>query len=158
MHFLNDHGITFERFDHPAVFTCEESEKLDPMPGTGTKNLFLVDGKKTRTMLVSVEHGRKTDLKALAGILGLRRVSFGSAEHLKASLGVDPGSVTALGLINDPDHHVEFFIDRPIWEAASVQWHPLVNTATLVIPHADIEKFLAATGHAVQVIDVPYAD
>jgi len=38
-----------------------------------------------------------------------------------------------------------------------VQAHPLVNTATMVVAHADLERFLAATGHAARVIDVPAA-
>jgi Ala-tRNA(Pro) deacylase len=66
--------------------------------------------------------------------------------------------VSLLALINDSGHTVEFVIDRTLWDAASVQAHPLRNDATMVIAHPDLERFLAATGHVPCVIDVPAAD
>ena len=46
-------------------------------------------------------------------------------------------------------------IYRRLWEAEAVHAHPLVNTATMVIPHVQLERFLAATGHSPRVIDIP---
>ncbi|TSC80575.1 MAG: prolyl-tRNA synthetase [Candidatus Peregrinibacteria bacterium Gr01-1014_25] len=153
--FLTSNGIPFERFDHPAVFTCEESALLAPMPGADTKNLFLTEDRGDRSFLVTVGHNKRVDLKGLCGLLGIKRLSFGSPEELRASLGVDPGSVTLLGLACDTEHRVDVVIDRPIWDAPSVQCHPLVNTATLIIPHTGLETFLARTGHTPRIIDVP---
>jgi len=70
-------------------------------------------------------------------------------------LAITPGSVSLLALMNDSEHAVEFVIDRTLWEAPAIQAHPLVNTATMVLAHADLERFLAATGHAARVVDVP---
>ena len=84
-------------------------------------------------------------------------MGFASAERLQKFLGVKPGSVSLLGLVNDETRAVEFVIDRALWDAEAVHAHPLVNTATMVIAHADLERFLAATGHAPRVIDVPAA-
>jgi Ala-tRNA(Pro) deacylase len=56
--------------------------------------------------------------------------------------------VSLLALANDASAAVEFVIDRALWDAAAVQAHPLVNDATMVIPHAELERFLAATGRA----------
>lgn len=155
--FLDSHGIAFERFDHEPVFTVEQSHALrtEPMPGKDTKNLFLRDDKGTRHFLVTVGHEKKVDLKALKKILGTQKLSFGSPERLKDHLGVEPGSVTLLGLANDPEHRVEFYIDKALWDADGVCCHPLVNTATLAIPHEGIVKFLQATGHRANIIDVP---
>lgn len=154
--FLRSHGIAFQRFEHPAVSTCEESSRLcPPMPGLHTKNLFLRDEKKQRIFLVIVGHGNNVDLKALRKLLGVQKLSFGDAALLRAALGVDPGAVTLLGLVSDPSHTVEVIVDRPVWEAAAIGCHPLRNTATVVIPHEGFEKFLAATGHVARVIDVP---
>ena len=75
-----------------------------------------------------------------------------------ASLGIKPGSVSLLALVNDNAAAVEFVIDRALWEADAVQAHPLVNTATMILPHADLERFLMATGHAPRVIDIPAGD
>ena len=88
-------------------------------------------------------------------MLGVDGLGFGSAERLKKYLGITPGSVSLLALVNDEPRAVEFVIDRALWEAEAVHAHPLVNTATMVLPHADLERFLAATGHVPRVIDVP---
>jgi len=154
--YLDAHGIPCERFDHPAVFTCEQSKEIaPPMPGSSTKNLFLRDRKGARHFLVVVEHEKKVDLKALADMIGTQKLSFGSAERLERHLGVAPGSVTVLGLAHDLDHAVEVFFDAPIWKADRIQCHPLVNTASLIIPHDGLERFLHATGHTPHIIDVP---
>jgi Ala-tRNA(Pro) deacylase len=68
-------------------------------------------------------------------------------------LGVTPGSVSLLALVNDRDGAVEFVIEKALWEAAAVQAHPLVNDATMVLAHADLERFLAATGHHAVVME-----
>jgi Ala-tRNA(Pro) deacylase len=155
--FLDDHGITYEKFDHPAVFTVEESNALDmKIPGKHTKNLFLRDKKGKRHILVTVAHEKQVDLKALAEALNVQQnLSFASPERLKQHLGVTPGSVTLLGLVNDTAHAVEFVIDQDVWDAEAVGCHPLTNTATLVVPHAGIEAFLTATGHQPKIIRTP---
>lgn len=153
--FLADHGIRYQRFDHEAVFTTEESAKLPPMPGADTKNLFLRDEKKKRFFLVSVPHEKAVDLKALRALLETSALSFASPEKLLELLGVTPGSATILGLVHDKERAVELVIDKSIWDADSIQCHPLVNTGTLVIPHAGMETFLKATGHEAKILDVP---
>lgn len=154
--FLADHNITFQRFDHPAVFTCEESERLcPPMSGAHTKNLFLRDRKGTRHFLVVVSPRKSVDLKKLCDLLEADKLSFASPERMKEHLGVEPGSATLLGLVTDTDHAIEVSIDEEIWKAETVLCHPLINTATLAISHEGIEKFLKATGHEARVVDVP---
>ena len=156
--FLRDHGITAERHAHPPVMTVEESERLVPkLPGAKTKNLFLRDKKGARHFLATVPHDLSVDLYALGSALAAGRLGFASAERLAKHLGVTPGSVSLLALVNDAARAVEFVIDRALWDAPAVQAHPLVNDATMVIGHAELERFLAATGHAPRVIDVPAA-
>jgi Ala-tRNA(Pro) deacylase len=77
-----------------------------------------------------------------------------SVERLKDQLGIEPGPVSLTTLVNDPEHRGEVLIDRDIWQSEAVHCHPLVNPATLVIPFAGFRKFLAATGHTVQVVDI----
>jgi len=154
--FLTDHGIPFQRFDHPAVFTCEQAERIaPPMPGTHTKNLFLRDRKGARHLLVVVGYEKNVDLKALTALIGVDKLSFASPERLKTYLGVEPGAVSLLGLVNDAGHAVEVIFDEAVWRADAVLCHPLVNTATLVIPHGGIEEFLRVTDHHFRVLDVP---
>jgi Ala-tRNA(Pro) deacylase len=156
--FLRDHGITAERHSHPPVMTVEESERLVPkLPGAKTKNLFLRDKKGARHFLVTVRHDLPVDLNALGSALAAGRLGFASPERLARHLGVTPGSVSLLALFSDAAGAVEFVIDRALWDAPAVQAHPLVNDATMVIAHPELERFLAATGHAPRVIDVPAA-
>ncbi len=152
--FLDQHQIAYQRFDHPAVFTCEEAEKCPQMPGKGTKNLLLRDRDGKRHFLVVVGHEKQVDLKALKDMLGVSKLSFASPERLKKYLDVEPGSVTLLGVVNDADHGVEVVIDEALW-GQSLQCHPLVNTATLVLPHEGIEKFLNATHTLFRSLKVP---
>jgi len=154
--FLADHDIEYERHDHPAVFTCEQAERLVPdMPAAKTKNLFLRDRKGRRHFLVVVGYEKAVDLKALTPLLGVRKLGFASPERLKRYLGVDAGSVSILGLMNDADQAVEVIVDEGLWGAEAFRCHPLVNTSTLAISRDDIQRFLQITGHQVRILDVP---
>jgi Ala-tRNA(Pro) deacylase len=156
--FLRQHGIAAVRHTHPPVMTVEESERLVPkLPGAKTKNLFLRDKKGARHLLVTVPHNLAVDLAALGAALGAGRLGFASPERLAKYLAITPGSVSLLALVNDRARAVEFIIDRALWESPAVHAHPLTNDATMVIPHDDLEHFLAATGHPPRVIDVPAA-
>jgi Ala-tRNA(Pro) deacylase len=86
---------------------------------------------------------------------GTISLSFGSADRLKKYLGVDPGAVTIFALINDPGHEVELVLDESLWAHATFQFHPLVNTSTLVISRTNLKRFLALTGHEVNTLVVP---
>jgi len=156
--FLREHGIAAARHEHVAVMTVEESEQLvPPLPGAKTKNLFLRDKKGARHFLVTVPAARTVDLSALGAVLATGRLGFASPERLHKHLAITPGSVSLLALVNDTARAVEFVLDRSLWEADAVHAHPLTNTATVILAHADLEVFLRATGHVPRVIDVPAA-
>ena len=154
--FFAHHAIEAKRFEHSPVMTVEESKRLVPdLPGAKTKNLFVRDKKGLRHILVTVPHDLAVDLNSLGLLLGAGRLGFASPERLRKYLGITPGSVSLLALVNDAAHAVEFVLDRHLWEADAVQAHPLVNDATMVLPHAQLQRFLAATGHVAHVVDVP---
>lgn len=154
--FLAHHAIVLARHEHPAVMTVAESEKIVPsLPGAKTKNLFLRDKKGLKHFLVTIPAALAVDLAALGDLLGAGRLGFASAERLQKYLGVMPGSVSLLGLVHDTTHQVECVIDQRLWEAEAVQAHPLINTATMIVPHAELVSFLAATGHTPRIIAVP---
>jgi Ala-tRNA(Pro) deacylase len=154
--FLAHHAIEAKRFEHSPVMTVDESRRLVPdLPGAKTKNLFLRDKKGARHILVTIPQDLAVDLNSLGLLLGAGRLGFASPERLRKYLGIAPGSVSLLALVNDKAHAVEFVLDRRLWEADAVQAHPLVNDATMVIPHRQLERFLAATGHPAHIVDVP---
>lgn len=154
--FLSENGIAYERFDHPPVYTVDDVKRLTPdLPGVKTKNLFLRDAKGKRHFLLVVPHDKRVDMKAVSDVLGAKRVSFGSADRLQKHLGIEPGSVSLLAVFNDPENAVELFVDRDIWNAEAFQFHPLVNTSTLVISRYQAERFAAAAGHEIRLVAVP---
>jgi Ala-tRNA(Pro) deacylase len=154
--FLADHHIEYERYDHPAVFTVEDVRRLvPPLPAAKTKNLFLRDQKGRRHFLLIVPADKRVAIKALHEVIGSSRLSFGSANRLKKYLGVDPGSVTLFALINDRDHEVELIIDESLWNQEAFQFHPLVNTSTLVVSRENLKRFLDLTGHEAKMLEVP---
>ena len=156
--FLRAHGLAPARHEHPPVMTVEESERLVPsLPGAKTKNLFLRDKRGARHFLVTVPHDCAVDLSALGTVLDAGRLGFASADRLMKHLGITPGSVSLLALFNDRAHAVECVLDRALWESSALHAHPLVNSATMVLSHDDLVRFLAATGHAPRVVDVPRA-
>ena len=154
--FLAENGIAYERHDHPPVYTVDEASRLvPPLPGAKTKNLFLRDKKGKQHYLVVVPAGKRVDIKALSEVIGSNRLSFGSPERLKKYLGVEPGAVTLFAIFNDPEHLVELIVDQSLWQAAAFQFHPLVNTATLVISRKNLNRFIAKTGHVAKILEVP---
>ena len=154
--FLDSINVSYERFDHPAVYTVSEAKKLSPeMDGASTKNLFLRDKKGIRHFLVVVPQDKQVDLKELSSILEASRLSFASPDRLKKYLGIEPGSVSILALLNDPEKTVEVFVDNELWKAEIILCHPLVNTSTLAITRDGIKQFLEKTGHNLMLVEIP---
>lgn len=140
-------GIAFELFEHPAIFTVEESAKLDrDIPGAHTKNLFLKDA-GGQFWLVTVPAEMRVDLKKLPDTIGCKRVSFGKSEDMARLLGISPGSVTPLAAINDPAGEVTIVLDAHLSAADRINVHPLRNTATLGLSPANLIQLLKHWGH-----------
>ncbi len=152
---LDELGISHRSVTHPPVFTVEEAKALrGDLPGGHVKNLFLRNKKGDAMWLVVALEDREIDLKALGERIGAGRVSFCSAERLRTYLGVLPGSVTPLALINDREKRVKVVIDKELLEQNPVNVHPLVNTMTTAISPEDLLRFLEATGHSPEIIDL----
>jgi Ala-tRNA(Pro) deacylase len=140
-------GIATSTVEHEPVFTVEESVALhESIPGAHTKNLFLIDP-DGRMVLVTAKDDTRVDLKALAKRLGFGRFSFGKAERLQAVLGVSPGSVTPLTLMNASSAGVTVVVDQALMDFAEVNCHPLENTATMRFATADLIRFIKECGH-----------
>ena len=153
--FLDGLGIPHPTVSHPPLFTVEQSQALrGTLPGGHTKNLFLKD-KKGALFLVTALEDAAIDLKSLHRRLGATgRFSFGAAELLRDTLGVEPGAVTPLGAINDTAGRVTVVLDQALMAYDTVNCHPLVNTMTTSLARADLLKFLRATGHEPRILPV----
>ncbi|WP_370246174.1 prolyl-tRNA synthetase associated domain-containing protein [Erythrobacter sp. HKB08] len=151
-------SISFEAHEHPAVFTVDESRDLKAhIPGEHTKNLFLKDAGGD-FWLVTVPAEIRVDLKALPQAIGCKRVSFGKAEDMERLIGISPGSVTPLAMINAEPGSITVVIDRGLAEAGRVNVHPLRNTATIGLSGADTLRLLEHWGHDALVAPIPTKD
>ena len=149
-------GIDTVYHEHDAVFTVEESKKIkNHIDGCGTKNLFLKN-KKGVMVLVLAKHDTQVDLKGLSKRIGGGSLSFGKPDLLDEVLGVKPGSVTPLSLINDKDNRrISYFVlDKAITKYDYMNCHPMVNTATVVLKGSDLLKFIDHCGHEKLTLDL----
>ena len=89
----------------------------------------------------------------MAEKIGASRLSFGSADRLLENLGVRPGAVTPLSMINGVHKEVQLFIDASLQAKKLVYMHPLVNDRTLGMSPANLEAFLTALGAEYHWID-----
>ena len=100
--FFDAHGVDHATTDHEAVFRVGEGEGVkDGIPGAHTKNLFLKDA-KGRLWLISARDDTVIDLKRLHTVIGAARLSFGSAELMVETLGVQEGHQLGAGLHPSP--------------------------------------------------------
>ncbi len=150
-------GIAVAEVAHPPVFTvAEAASHPHGLAGADTKNLLLRDAGRA-LFLVTLRADRRADLKALPALLGAKRLSFASAETLLETLGVAPGAVTPLALVNDAAHRVTFALDRALAASERIVCHPLVNTASVSLATADLLRLLAAVGVTPHIIDLDAA-
>src|SRR5207248_11436728 len=110
--FLDQLGIRHATVSHPPLFTVEQSQaRRGKIPGGHTKNLFLRDKKGALYLVVALEDA-VIELKSLHRQLQASgRFSFGSADLLRATLGVEPGAVTPFAAMNDSEQRVSVVLD-----------------------------------------------
>ena len=148
-------GIAHRTLDHAAVHTVDAARALrGDLPGLHTKNLFLRN-KKGRMWLVTMLADRVVDLSALGAQIGAGRVSFGSERRLMENLGLRPGAVSPLAVINDHAHAVQLVIDAELLVGPDVWVHPLVNTRTTGLAPDALVSWLTSIGHAPDVLHLP---
>lgn len=151
--YLTKHDIKFEKTEHRAVFSMNEVDAVElPYPDRDAKNLFVRDNKKRNYYLITVMGDKRVNLKEFRKAHGLRSLSFASADELMDILNLTPGSVTPLGLINDAEHKVKFYIDAAFKDGL-MGIHPNDNTATVWINAEDLVRLISDLGN-----DVEYAE
>ena len=152
---IKDLGIQYELIEHKAVFNMEEMDALgkDFFKGaTICKNLFLRDQKGKRHFLVTMKEEKQANLAEIAKSCLATKLSFASEERLKKYLNLTPGAVTPLAIINDEQKAVEVILDKDLFKEEKIGVHPGVNTATVIISPADLEKYIKANGNKLKMM------
>lgn len=169
--FLDEHDIEYKIVNHPPLFTIEEAlpfwESQDELKGcTHCKNLFLRNHSGKRHYLVTMECHKSLDFTRLQNVIREGKLSFASPERMERCLGLQPGSVSPLGLINDIDltdanprelfengHRVKFYADKELKDAEMMTFHPCDNTASVALTKENFHKFLNIWGGEVEWFD-----
>jgi len=153
--YLKNLNIPFEYYEHPPIATIEEAKIHWRNYNSGRcKNIFFRNHKGNRHYLVILEHLRQLNIRDLELRLKQGKLTFASDQRLFKYLGVQPGSVSPFGLINDKENHVHLFIDRKLQNENRLAFHPNDNTATLVISGSDFLRFLNDTGNSYEFINL----
>ena len=153
--YLAQEHIWHEIAEHEAVYNMEEASHLEvSYPGCDAKNLFVRDDKRRNYYLITVKGDKRVDLKEFRRQHSTRSLSFASAEDLMEIMGLTPGAVSPLGLLNDPAHRAALFLDQDLLhDPGHIGVHPNDNTATVWLNTDDLIRLLEAHGTAVTVFE-----
>ena len=155
--FLGEQKIPYEKIEHPAVFNMEQLASIHlPHPEWDAKNLFVRDDKKRNYYLITVKGDKRVDLKEFRRQHALRALSFASAEDLLAVLGLIPGAVSPLGILNDIERRVHVYLDRE-FAGSKIGVHPNDNTATVWLAFDDLLRIVMDNGNTVHFITLETA-
>lgn len=154
--YLDSLGITYQLLRHPAVVTTEESKQIVHVDNCiSCKSLYVKDKKSDNYYMVVLPFDKRAEMRGLAAYVGCAKFEFATEEKLFADLGVHRGSVSPYAFLNeDTDKYsAPLLIDRSVWEAERVKFHPCDNTATVVVTLTDFKKFLSSIGKQTIVVD-----
>lgn len=163
--YLREHGIEFECYNHPEGKTIEEAKRWWRDDGSiHCKNIFLRNHKGNRHYLVCFHCDKDLDIHDMErrlkerlqsqGLPSCGKLSFASAERMMRYLGLEPGSVSPFGLINDVESHVHLFLDACLQDAESLSFHPNDCRGTVVISRENFERYLTAVGNTYEYIEM----
>lgn len=155
---LDSLGLSYERLDHEALFTIEACHEADGLLGVAMcKNLFLCNQNKTQFYLLLMPGEKRFQTKVFSRLIGSSRLSFAPEEYMEALLGLTPGSVTVLGLMNDTEGKVALYMDKDLLDEEYMGCHPCINTSSVKIRTEDlIQTLLPAMGHGYSVVELPW--
>lgn len=152
---LKAQNLWHEITEHPAVFNMAEVAELEmPYPEADAKNLFVRDDKKRNYYLITVKDDKRVDLKQFAERYGTRKLSFASADDLMVIMGLIPGAVTPLGLLNDEEHRATFYLDSDFMAGDLIGIHPNDNTATVWMKASDLIEIIKSHGNEAVIAEI----
>jgi Ala-tRNA(Pro) deacylase len=152
---LKDLDISYEMIEHPPVPTIEEAMNYwEQIDATHCKNLFFRNHKGNRHYLVILRADRELNIRDLEQRLKQGKISFASPKRMQKYLGLEGGSVSLFGIINDEENHVHLFLDAALEHAEKISFHPNDNTASLIISNASFHRFLQWSGNSYEFLQL----
>lgn len=155
LYYLREQGIEHTWYTHEEAPTIEIARTQWHNDGSKhCKNLFFRNHKGNRHYLVILDCERDLDIHDLEHRLHQGKLSFASPQRMERYLGLQPGSVSPFGLINDTENHVHMFIDSNLRNQASLSFHPNDNRATVVIAYDEFMKYMQGVGNSFEFIEM----
>lgn len=153
---LSENGVWHEIMEHKAVYNMDEVADIDlPYPEAECKNLFVRDKKKREYYLISVKGDKRVNLKKFREKYNTKPLGFASEDDLMNILGLIPGAVTPLGLLNDTDGKVILYLDQDFFKGEHlIGVHPNDNTATVWMKTDDLTDIIRTHGNNVVITDL----
>ena len=154
--FIKNKNIWYEITEHKAVYNMDELSEIEiPYPEYDAKNLFVRDDKKRNYYLITVKGNKRVDLKEFKNNNGTRPLSFASEQDLMSIMNLIPGAVTPLGLLNDNELKVIFYLDKEfLTDKQIIGVHPNDNTATLWLKVTDLIDIIKKHGNQVNAVEL----
>ncbi len=154
--FLKSKNIQYEVTEHKACVNMAEIAEVElPYPEADAKNLFVRDDKKRNYYLITVKGDKRVDLKEFKQKYNTRSLSFASENDLMNIMNLPAGSVTPLGILNDTECKVQFYLDKDFLEKPElIGVHPNDNTATVWLKTEELINIIKEHGNTVQVIEI----
>ena len=151
--YLAAHDIAYEWYEHPAAPTVEEAMRYCKEDGAKhCKNLFFRNHKGNRHYLVVFANDQQLAIHDLEQRLHQGKLSFASEQRMERYLGLQPGSVSPFGLINDEENHVHLFLDENLRREPQLAFHPNDNRATVTLAQQEFAKFLEMVGNSYEYV------
>lgn len=151
--YLNSKNIKYEIFNHIPVYNMDDIKKIVlPNKEYDAKNLFIRDDKKINYYLITVKGNKKINLKEFRKINNTRPLTFASDIELLNILNLTPGSVSSLGLLNDKEHQVKFYLDKEFALDSYIYVHPNDNTATICLKVSDLINIIKEHGNCIDIL------
>lgn len=153
--YLSDKGIDYTWYTHDEAPTIEIARTQWRNDGSKhCKNLFFRNHKGNRHYLVVLDCEQDLDIHDLEHRLHQGKLSFASPQRMERYLGLQPGSVSPFGLINDQESHVHLFLDANLRNHNSLSFHPNDNHATVVISQSEFMRYLESVGNSYEFIEL----
>ncbi len=160
---LTEFGIDFQAYTHTTCMTAEELVENVALPSekeTHTKNLFFKDKKHGLFLVV---HATKTNMntKQLGKLLNLDgkvNMRLAEAEFLDEKLGVKPGCVGPLCIINDSSKEIKLVLDKALMDYDFIHSHPLRNDASVKLTPVALQEYLSKAGIEATIVDFSTGD
>lgn len=153
--YLNSIGVSYELLRHEAVVTTEESRAVVHVDDCAScKSLYVKDKKSDNYYMVVLPFDKRADMRGLAAYVGCAKFEFATEEKLFEDLQVHRGSVSPYAYLNEkPTYSAKLLIDKEVWNASKIKFHPCDNTATVVVSGADFQKFVASINKEVIIVE-----